>query len=161
MIFERVVCGQPSNSSAELLSCEMKHISRKNLRIDFQINLTEPVHDIWVHTVFYHKYNTYQKFPIDLWENVCDWLAGKSKSYVLDWTIGRVRRFANLNHPCPYEGLVYLKINNVSIDKFPIEPLLPSGRYRMDVNFTEGNRKKTYVESKFFFSISDHRIEQY
>lgn len=117
-----------------------------------------------MHTVFYHKFSyTYQKYAIDLWENMCDWLAKKTKSYSLDWTIGRVRRqrYTNINHPWPYEGVVYVKIDNISIQQFPIEPLLPSGRYRMDIDITEANRKTTIFVSQVFFSISDHRIEQY
>lgn len=117
---------------------------------------------MWVHTVFYYKYAyTYQKYAIDLWENMCDWLGKKTKSYLLDWTIGRAQRYTNINHSCPYEGVVYLKADNISIKQFPIEPLLPSGRYRMDINITEGNRKTSIFVGKVFFSISDHRIEQY
>lgn len=123
-------------------------------------NLTEPIYDAWLHAVVYYKYTTYRKYPIDLWENVCDWMSGKSKAYILDWTIGRVRQYTNLNQSCPLEGAIYLKLNNISIEHFVIEPLMPSGRYRADLNITGPNRRNVLLLSKIFFSISDHRIEQ-
>lgn len=109
------------------------------MKIDIHGTFTDPVEDIWLHTVFYYKYNgiSFFKFPIDLWENVCSWLNGTSRSYIMDWTYGRVMNYSNLNHPCPFIGLAYLKIDNISVANFPLEPLMPSGEYRVDVNITE------------------------
>lgn len=36
-----------------------------------------------------------------------------------------------------------------------------SGRYRIDLNLTEGNRKKVLAMGKLYLSVSNHRIEQY
>lgn len=138
----------------------MRYISRGFLKMEIIGNLSQPLHDIWTHAVGYYKYNTYTKYTIDLWENMCNFLSGKSRSYLLQWTLVKIQRYTNLVHACPYEGLIYIKAKNFSIHTIPVEPLIPSGRYRLDINVTDGSRKLLVFSGKLFFSVSDHRIEQ-
>lgn len=72
------------------LFCKAKYIDHKHIKMYAWVNLSVPTYDAWVHTVYYYRFNklTYAKFPIDLWENACNWLAKSSKSYILDWTMG-------------------------------------------------------------------------
>lgn len=139
--------------------CIVRRVSHDNLKIDIEGNLSRPLHKIKTHTVFYYKYNTYQKFAIDLREDMCKWLAKKDKSYLLDWTLKKVQQYSNVNHPCPYNETIYVKNNNLSISNIPFEPLLPSGRYRIDINLTD-QFDETIFSGKLFGSVSDHRIEQ-
>lgn len=89
-------------------------------------------------------------------------MVSKKKSHILDWAVKKVQNFTDFNHPCPIEGNVFVKTNNISLDNFVMEPLLPSGRYRLDVNFTEGNKARTVMfMAKMFVSVSDHRVETY
>lgn len=152
----------PSATVSDLL-CEMKQISRNALKIHFSLNLTKPIYDVWLHSVFYYRFNglTYKKFPIDLWENGCGWLAGTTKSWILDWTVGKVLNYSNLNHPCPYEGNVYLKVDSVPVSNFVIDQFLPAGKYRIDYYCTNGNRSDVLFSSHMFMSVSDNRIEQF
>ena len=69
--------------------------------------------------------------------------------------------YSNFDHPRTLKGNMFLKIDNISMDKFPLEPLLPSGRYRFDVNLTEANRKNVIATGKLYLGDSGHRIEQY
>ena len=69
--------------------------------------------------------------------------------------------YSNFDHPRTLKGNMFLKIDNISMDKFPLEPLLPSGRYRFDVNLTEANKIDAVFMGKLFFTVSDHRIEQF
>lgn len=138
----------------------MRQISHGYLKMDIVGNLNRPLHDIWIHSVTFYKYNTYTKYPIDLWENMCTWLSGRGRSYLLQWSLAKIQKFTNLGHACPYQGLIYLKVKNFSIHTLPFEPLIPSGRYRLDINVTDGSRKLTVFMGKLFFSVSDHRIEQ-
>ena len=79
----------------------------------------------------------------------------------MDWTVKRVLNYSNFNHPCPYEGNVFLKVNNVSVDRFPLEQFIPSGRYRADLNVTEENKENVIFMAKLYWAVSDHRIEQF
>lgn len=141
--------------------CEIKQISRRRLRIHFDANLTRPLRGAHIHTIAYYKYNTYQKWAIDIWEDLCGWLSGTKRSYIMDWSVKKVLNYSNFDRPCPLEGNLFLKLNNISMDKFPLEPLLPSGRYRFDVNLTDANKIDVVVMGKLFFTVSDHRIEQF
>lgn len=141
----------------------MKYISRDRLKFNVWGNLTRPVHDVLIHTAVYYKYNglTYNRFTVDFWDNPCDWIIGKAKSYVLDWTIGRVLNYTNMNHPCPYDGHLYLKIDNISVYHFPFEPLLPAGRFRVDCNVTDTTRTNVLAMASAYLSVSDHRVERW
>lgn len=80
---------------------------------------------------------------------------------MFDWTLGRVQNYSNMNHPCPYEGHVYLKIDNISVHHFPVEPLIPAGRYRVDAEASFGKGKKVYATASVFLSVSDVRVERF
>lgn len=146
------------------LSCNVRYISHTHVRAHIWANITRPVSDGWVHIVGYYKFNsiTYQRFGTDLWIEPCAWLKGKSAfSFVFDWTIGRVLKYTNINHPCPYEGHVYVKFNNLSTSNFPFEPLIPAGRYRIDGNVTDETRKIVVATGSIYLSVSDHRVERF
>lgn len=151
----------PNTIITELV-CDVKYIRRNVLKINFWVKSSEPVYDAWLHSVFNFRFNrmTYQKFPIDLWENICDWCNNSAKSFMMDWSFGRVLQYSNVNHPCPYM-YVHLKVDNISISHFPIEQFLPAGKFRVDHNITSGDRKKVLVMMHQFLSISDNRIERF
>lgn len=155
-------CGQyylKSPNEFVTWNCNIKCISHHHVRFEIVGNLTKPLNDIWTHTVAYYKYTTYQKYAVDLWENMCGWLLGKSRSFVLDWTLDRMLKYTNFAHPCPYKGMVYLQHNNFSISTIPLVPLVPAGRYRLDINITDGSHKQIYLIGKLFFEVADDRIE--
>lgn len=68
--------------------------------------------------------------------------------------------YSNMNHSCPYVGLIFVKVENISINTFVFEQLLPAGRYRCDFNLST-ELKKPILMGKIYASISDHRIEQF
>lgn len=124
------------------------------------------------HVEYFYRYNAieYKKFPVDVWEDVCDWFdnrnktgwVNKSKAYILEWVLHRVLKYANFNHPCPFVGDVYMSCNNISQgDYFNIPQFVPSGRYRVDMYITDKTRKIIYISGKAYFEISDHRIERF
>lgn len=155
------------NSVVQSFYCNLRNIDwHKNMKFNFHFNLTRPVNDLWMHFVVYYKFNglVYQKFPIDLWENFCEWQASRltgrpTAMYMLDWTLGKVVHKSNLNHPCPLVGYYVVQSKNTSMDTFIVEPLLPSGRYRLDVYVTENDRVPV-CEGHLYFSISDYRLEK-
>lgn len=142
----------------------MRRVSQRDMKLFLRVNFSEPMNSIWIHGVFYYKYNahSYQRFPIDLWEDVCAWLKGNSHVYFLKWTAENVLSFSNMNHTCPYNGSLLINIARMPINRIiMLEPFLPSGRYRVDLNATNGFKKPAFMTSKFFFGISDNRIEQF
>lgn len=147
--------------------CNVRNIDRnRNIKFNIHINITRPLKDLWFHSVLYYKFNglVYQKFPVDLWENFCEWLAARlagrpTMMYTLDWTFGTIIHNSNINHSCPLFGYYALEDKNLSLDDFIVKPLFPSGRYRLDVYFT-GNDRVPLFEGHVYYSISDYRLEK-
>lgn len=165
IIFERFECGVGPGVAFATIRCDVRKISQQDMKMHMQMNFSEQLNGVWVHGVFYYRYNahSYQRFPIDLWENVCAWLdkGAQHHSYFLKWTGQNVRKFSNLNHSCPYSGNVWIKVDRIPINSLVMLPFMPSGRYRVDLNVTNGYNKKPFMITKFFFSISDNRVEQF
>lgn len=133
ILFERFECTTNPLYPVIKMECDVRRISQRDMKMFIRANFSEPVHSIWIHGVFNYKYNTfsYQKFPIDLWEDLCAWLNGGKPTYFLKWTAVNVRNFSNMNHPCPYSGTAWVDIKRIPLNRLiMLEPLLPSGRYR-------------------------------
>lgn len=146
------------------MECDVRRVSQRDMKMYIRANFSEPMNSIWIHGVFNYKYNinSYQKFPIDLWEDICSWLRGENSTYFLKWTAENVRNYSNMNHPCPYSDTTWIDIKRIPINRLIVlEPLMPSGRYRVDLNITKGYKEQALIMTKFFFSISDSRIEQF
>lgn len=144
----------------------MKHVSRRHLRADMAVNFTKPVSGTYMHFKTYYKYSIYRPIAIDMWEEVCGWFDGTGKSYFLDLTLKLLYSFAgvetNVNHPCPYVGYHYLRFKNISVDQMSkFDYFMPSGRYRIDGELFESDKKTIIASLKFYLSVSDNRIEQY
>lgn len=90
--------------------------------------------------------------------SLCDWLDGKYPSFVLGWIVPKLFKYTNLNRTCPYDGYIYFKVSNISVDEFSFPQALPAGRYRVNVNFKE-NEQQNLFNLTGWFSVSDHRIE--
>lgn len=124
-----------------------------------------------LHFVVYYRYNgiEYKKFPIDVWEDLCDWFSKKNdaarikkKSFLLtEWILKRFSNYSNWNHTCPYENEMTIRAARFPISSIEIPQMLPAGRYQIDINMVEGDRKSIVHATKIFFSISDHRIETF
>ena len=123
------------------------------------MDLRQPLVAAWIHAVIYYKYNTYQKIATEYWDDVCAWVSGNRFSYYLDFMKPVIRNYSNFNHSCPYMGRVFGKADNISVQHFIIPQIVPAGRYKIEVNLTEGDQKTSLVGLTMYGSISDHRIE--
>lgn len=121
-----------------------------------QINLFE------VHFSVYRRFATWQRFPINFWENICDMLDPKKFTPLLDVIHENLKPYSNMVHPCPYRvnETLAIRTNKFNISEVKV-PLMPAGRYHADFNWTTGRNRKPFVFLQFYFEISDHRVEQY
>lgn len=159
--FENFTCKKGPNGKLDYVFCDGHYISRGHLKAELWGNLTEPINDVWLHVVSYQMVKTtYEKFAVDIWGSLCDWMSKKSKSYILDWSLGLILQFTNINHPCPYDGVFFVNISNISVEYFHLEPFIPSGRYRMDINLTEGKQKNVFFISHLYFNLSEKRNDR-
>lgn len=138
------------------LSCKVKYMNRTHLNIDAWGNVSRPVYSIKTRGMFFYKYNTYQRIGGEVRLDFCDWFNGGS-NYILDRYMAKVKKYSNLNHKCPYDGLVYFRVNNISVDEFTPSKLVPAGRYRIDTIVLESDDKILFNVSTYI-SVSDHRV---
>lgn len=131
-------------------------------KADIYANFTEPINDLHIHVVLYYKYKYYQKYAIDLWEDLCGWMNKTKRSILLDYTFGlkTMMPHLNLNQSCPISYFRFMG-ERLERDTLDFQPPLPSGRYRIDINVTGKSRDDNSFWVQFWFSISDHRIEVY
>lgn len=164
MFLDRLVCPKSlPDSIGQSLRCNLKHVSRTNVKVSAYVNLTRPVNTCFFHGIFYYKFNgiTFHKFPIELLEDFCGWMNGTSRSYLMEWSFSKVLKYSNMNHTCPYVGPIWIKADSIREDSFTFEnSLMPSGQYRVDLNVMEFPESVPYIKTSLYFSISDHRIEK-
>lgn len=155
---ERVICKTFPGSKIAHVNCQIKYIDRTHVKVDSYVNSTEPFHCI-LHALMWYRYNTYQRIGGQIRENICDWLSGRKKFFVLNWIFSQISEHTNImRHPCPLNGHIYFKVDNISIDTFAFPQILPAGRYRIDVTMLDSNEKILY-NLWVYFSVSDHRVE--
>lgn len=156
---DRLTCRTFPGSKVFDVRCRLKYIDRNHLKGDLWANLSQPIKGLWVHAIMYYRYNTYQKIATEYWDDLCKWVNGRSNSYVMTYLMPLLKKYSNFVHPCPYSGLIYAKSDNVSVQALTIPQIMPAGRYKVDFNYTEGDRKTVLVAASLYGTISDHRIE--
>lgn len=121
------------------------------------VNLTVPVEGVWVRTKAYYKYTSWHKMA-DFWTNICGWLSGKDKAFNLDW-LKPLLVYSNFNQSCPWSGNMTFIANNISAQPFAFPQIVPSGRYRIELDLTENVQGPSAFDMIIYGSVSDHRIE--
>lgn len=157
-------CAYNPNGHVSFVACDIKRISRNNVRVNLQVNFSRPVYSVHVHTVPYRKFtaNVYRKFLNNLWEDACGWLNHTAKSYLLDYTVGRALKSSRIEtnvNKCPLTGNVYIKSGNYSLDSLIFDHLLPAGRYRVEVTFFDKKNGEWIFRGNVYVSVSDIRVE--
>lgn len=160
LIYEKLVCKRHPGSKIDQYQCLMKYIDRNHMKIDTWANATSPVTSVNLHLTLFYKYNVYHQVGGNVNLNICDVMNKKLKlGPTLDWAFYVLSKYSNIDRGCPYDGFVYYKTDNVSINEFAL-PLymMPAGRYRIDSMVFEDNGRILFNMSSYF-SISDHRVD--
>lgn len=166
MTFQRLIC-KPGNSTTMIVKkCWMKRADRigtDRVSLLIETDIVKPLTELKIHVIAYYKYLVFRKLPIDVVQDICGWSRNRKGSFILDWTFGQAIKYMHYDGDlkCPLIGNFTVSINNVSLnEQFPMIPLLPSGNYYTE-NILTGENHSIISTSKFYFSISDNRIEQY
>lgn len=82
-----------------------------------------PINTLWIRVTFYHKYNTYKKFLIDVAYELCGFFNGTLRNPIGPVMVENFDHFdRNFELKCPFEGLLNVggEHLNVSDIKFPL-----------------------------------------
>lgn len=146
-------------------NCSIKHggrIGTNLVSINYNFTVKEPLDEPVAHVVFYYKYTIFRKFPIDLWQNLCEILNPKKQVQFFSSSFKPI--LPHIQHDgkleCPLMGSYAARITNLSLNQFDLPSLIPAGKYRIDVNITENNRKNVILLTRTYVNVPDNRIEQ-
>lgn len=143
------------------LYVDVRPVANNVLKVNITGILNKTVNELYVRVTLYKKYATYQKYLIDVRENVCDFFQFANRNNpVSKVIINNMVRILQTNFPlrCPFKPdrlVIWNDRLNVSELTFP---LMPAGRYRMEVLLTEMSLANKYGLVKLYFAISDLRV---
>lgn len=159
-MFEGAECRLGNSTRMLVNKCVVKGSGQNNsdrINVSFQSTIVKPMSKLYIHVVVYYKYQTYKKFPIDLWEEACGFLDGKQQSYTME-IFQRIEQYIKYNRKlrCPLIGNLTIEFNNLSLNKqFPLLPILPTGHYLFQMTYIEEDRFTVIINTKSFMEIID------
>lgn len=139
---------------------EFRPIAPNMYKHNMTIVLTRPVTDLWVNYVLYHKYAVYQKFLIDIWEDICGFWNGTASSPVSNIVLDNSKFLGfkyNFPFKCPIVGTMAVIHDGFNASNI-VFPLLPAGRYRLECRYAHSKKGQAFLEFKHFFQVSDLRV---
>lgn len=144
-------------------NCTVKNSRNRSDQIDISIHtsILKPLPEIYLHVVLYFKYQTYKKFPIDLWDDACAWWEngnGKKESFAMEVIMATLQKHIKYNGQlrCPLKGNLSVDVKDVVINKvIPPLPLVPTGHYLSSIKFFEGDRSTLIAHTKTYMQITD------
>lgn len=65
VLLERLLCERNLNNTAMTsLECNVKRISRTNVKVYITMSFSKQMNDLYVHAVAYYKYKYYERFAV-------------------------------------------------------------------------------------------------
>lgn len=161
MILERIEYKMFEEGIFSYYNIELKPIAHNVYRINATAILLRRCDTMWAHIILYYRYATYQKFLIDLWEDVCGFLDGVVTGPLTKIGMDNLKTLdVELNFPkkCPLRpgqlSIVHRSLNYSNV----VIPLLPAGRYRLDIFMSAKRNGSIQGQTQTYFSISDFRV---
>lgn len=139
---------------------EWKPVAPNVYRHNMTLILTRPLREGWVHFDMYYKYTTYNRFLINLWEDFCGFWRGSGGSPLSSLALENAMRIGvnfSFKLQCPLTGKIMMTHNGLNMSK-AVLPLVPAGRYRLDIAYAEKKGGPAFIAVQYFFSISDLRV---
>lgn len=139
--------------------CDIRLTARNVLKSNISFRILDDINIMYIRFDTLYRYNTYQKFPINLWENVCDYLAGRGRQYMINIMYDNFGQYIT-NHTCPFKANETLSfmVDKYYVNNFTFNYLVPSGDYRLNITYAVGAERNMLIELEFYYSVSDHRI---
>lgn len=161
VLFEKVEVPVMDKELMPMFYFNMRPIAPNVFKMNLTVDLTQPLNKTWVGIVLYYKYNTYQKYLIDIWDEGCKYLNAGTHSPLADVLIFNALKFDfkfNFELRCPaVSGKYSVTHEHLNVSQATI-PLLSSGRYRAEMWVAQSKGGRPFAVVKAYFSISDIRI---
>lgn len=139
---------------------DWKPVAPNVYRHNMTFILTKQLNEGWVHFVMYYKYTTYSRFLINIWEDFCGFWSGSGGSPLCALAMENVMRIGvnfSFKLQCPLTGKLMITHNRLNMSK-AVMPLVPAGRYHLDISYAEKKGGPAYLTVQYYFTISDLRV---
>lgn len=85
-------------------TCFSKSYNRTIQLLTITINFLDGVvlNNMYTHIEVFYKYNTFKPFLVNVTDDFCGLLSGRSQPKVLSMVYTMLKKHSNVNHPCPY-----------------------------------------------------------
>lgn len=142
-------------------TCKFKALSQYRYNIDIHGFATRPIDSMYLNIRLYYRYNTFEKM-MDVWEDVCKSLRNIQSSLLMKSARKVIPRNSDTNifDGCPYSKELYYHIANISTNTIEPASFVPAGRYLLEVNITQGLRKKSIVFLQAYVQARDYIIHE-
>lgn len=132
-------------------ACNYKRIGQESISLDFQGFINKTCDRLQVHIRFSVLYGDDERMLVNRWEDMCAYLNGKS-NWFLDMTFAPFLKHSNMNHTCPYSGELRLHVDRITASDIPARVVLPTGKFRNILSFTNGPHRHFVVRIIIEFS---------
>lgn len=138
-------------------SCFVRPIVHDVYKLNMTAVFRRDLNDIQVHINTYFRVDDgYQKFPGDVWENLCDYLGNRGNPIFLKIFLPNFLEYMNTNHTCPYRAKerVSLAADKFQIKDFKFAAFVPTGKYRTSLTFAEGNERNMVITFRLYYAVT-------
>lgn len=131
-------------------------------RANISVTSNRPYSSIWIHGILNYKYQTYQKFLVDVREEGCAFLHNTTTwtpfgGIVWDnWWHFKETAEWNFELKCPFHGTLSGSIKSFNASEIVV-PLFPAGRYRVDGFLSSTKYGPVEAKASIYCRISDLR----
>lgn len=170
IIFEKLEYKMYDENLVKMNYYEFKSIAHNVLRVNGSLTILKPFDEIWIRGVLYYKYTLYQKFLVDVEIELCHLLRNENLLFAFPFFKLATDNFMPLFEDildsdldmdfevkCPFNGTVSAYLPHLNVSKIVV-PLLPAGRFRLDMYYKQRKDGPLVVKSQHFFQISDLRV---
>lgn len=144
MVVDKVICSKNDPTVFQNASCYLRPVRRNYRLIDLDGYLVITLNQVHVRVTLFYKYQTYQKFLIDLTQDFCGYVDGTKSATLIDMIMVGLAKTATFNHTCPYSPGPQ-KINGYYLDSSKFPKIVPEGQYRLDIKVFEPKSNKIIV----------------
>lgn len=142
----------------ELSNCYARPISRNTFNLNvtglFRQTITPRVHFL-----LNYRFNSFQKYMIDRWEDPCGFFNGTGDAAVFRILYDDLRHIFSW-HACPLRcNETFSMISErLAADNHLIDSIFPAGKYRFDVLIATDDHKLFVMLMEIFFIVSEHGV---
>lgn len=126
-------------------TCYFWQVAQERTAILIKFFLIKPCNEIEARVKLYYLYTTEERLLFDKWENICAYMDGKARSFLLDYFMPKFVEYSKFNHSCPYSGDLIFKADRMAAGEVLANEILPTGQFRLEVTLTNGPHRSFVI----------------